>query len=75
MDIASPIASLGQSTTVATGTVGARCHQISEHAAHQRMRMVTKCTCSHVVRHCSSQISDTVVSLALGCAVRNAARA
>ena len=38
MDTASPISSHGQSTTIATGTVGARCLMLFEHAAH-RSRM------------------------------------
>ena len=37
-DTASPISSHGQSTTIATGTVGARCLMLFEHAAH-RSRM------------------------------------
>ena len=35
MDTASPISSRGQSTTIATGTVGARCLMLSEHAARR----------------------------------------
>ena len=34
MDTASPVASRGHSTTLATDSVGARCHWLSEHAAH-----------------------------------------
>ena len=34
MDIGNPVASRGHSTTLATDSVGARCHWFSEHAAH-----------------------------------------
>jgi len=60
MDTASPISGRGQSTTLATGTVGARCPAtLSEHAAHPSLTYAygAECTCSHIVRQCSSQIS------------------
>ena len=59
MDTASPISGRGQSTTLATGTVGARCPAtLSEHAAHPSLTYAygAECTCSHIVRQCSSQL-------------------
>ena len=59
MDTASPISSHGQSTTIATGTVSARCLMLSntQHTVHGCTQMVPGCTCSHIVHGCSSQIS------------------
>eukprot|EP00964_Phaeocystis_antarctica_P066208 scaffold39990_cov67-Phaeocystis_antarctica.AAC.5 len=62
MDTASPIASRGQSTTIATGTVGARCLTPSEHAAH-RSRMYADGRRMHLQPHSSPlQLPDTTVA-------------
>ena len=59
MGTASPFASHGQSTTIATGTVGARCLMLSNtrHTVHGCTQAVPECTCSHIVHGCSSQTS------------------
>ena len=76
MDTASPIFSRGQSTTIATGTVGARCLTPSEHAA-RRSPMYADGRRIHLQPHSSPlQLPDTTVAPpAPGYVARTLARA